>query len=367
MQTQTPARTPSHRKSAFFFGALLTIGLICGVAESVRADLGSMNARAWIDGTAGAKLNAALVLPWRDKLETIDASWRYRFLGQLGPQVQEGCPGWLFYADGIRPPVADAESIVARRIELMQQLAKQLEAAKVQLLVVTVPDKSRIESDALCGLSRPGAMTGRLPQWQQALQAGGVAHVDLTDPLQAAAAPFYRTDVHLNQNGAALAAQTVAAAALPLVGAKGDQRYTVESAAAEKQRIGDLLILAGLEHAPAQWRPAPDVEIPQKFQLAASGGLLDEGPAVQVLLAGSSNSRRSNFAEQLGQSLGQQVWNVSRDGGKFADALMLALQNQATWPKSLRLVIWEMSEMSLVQPLSEEELAALRKTAIAAS
>src|SRR5690606_14713139 len=134
----------------------------------------------------------------------------------LGPQVQEGCPGWLFYSDGIRPPVAGAEAVVSRRIELMRQLVRKLEAANVALLVVTVPDKSRIERNALCGIVRPAAMMERLPQWQQALQSAGVAHVDLTASLQqAVTAMFYRTDVHLNQSGAALAANAVGAAALP--------------------------------------------------------------------------------------------------------------------------------------------------------
>ncbi|VVE58534.1 cell morphology protein [Pandoraea iniqua] len=354
-----PTPPSSHRAAAFCFGLLMAIGLVYGVTQSVKAGHGDLGARAWLDGTAGKRLDTALALPYRETMETADAAWRYRVLGQLGTQVQQGCPGWLFYTDGVRAPVPDVQSVVNERIALMKRLTEQLRADNVKVLAVTVPDKSRVAANALCGLTRPATTVAQLPQWQQALDAAGVPHVDLTQVLQPMPDAFYRTDVHMNQDGAAMAAQAVAKAALPLVGRRGDLRYDVSLAPRREPRVGDLLVLAGLSKAPDGWRPAPDTYVPQTFALPASGGLLDEGPPVEVLLAGSSNSRRSNFAEQLGQSLGQPVWNVSRDGGKFADALMQAMQDREKWPKSLKLVIWEMSEMSLLQPLTAQETALL--------
>ena len=58
---------------------------------------------AWLDGSAGGALNRALRLPAQDTLNTWNASLRYRLLGDLGDQVAMGCPGWLFYRDGLRP------------------------------------------------------------------------------------------------------------------------------------------------------------------------------------------------------------------------------------------------------------------------
>jgi len=359
MTTHSSAPQVSHRKTALCFGLLMTVGLALGVHQADKAGLGESTTKAWLDGTVGTRLNTALTVPYRDRLETADAAWRYRLLGQLGAQVQQGCPGWLFYADGVRAPVADVRAVLAERIALMRKLAAQLRKAEVQILAVTVPDKSRIAVDALCGLTRPEATAARLPQWQQALDQAGVPHVDLVRALQPTSNVFYRTDVHMNQKGAAAAARAVAAAALPLVGQKGELRYDVTRANAPAPRVGDLLALAGLSEAPAGWRPAPDTYVPETFTLPSSGGLLDDGPPVTVLLAGSSNSRRSNFAEQVAQSLGQPVWNVSRDGGKFADALMQAMQDRKSWPKSVKLVIWEMSEMSLLQPLTAQEKAFL--------
>lgn len=338
---------------------MMVIGLIYGVYESAKAGLGDFAPKAWLDGTAGKRLDASLALPFRDTMETADAAWRYRVLGQLGTQVQQGCPGWLFYTDGVRAPVGDVRAVIDKRIALMRRLTAQLRADNVKVLVVTVPDKSRIAANALCGMTRPVGTVMGLAQWQQALDVAHVAHVDLAQVLQPMPDAFYRTDVHMNQTGAAVAAQAVAKAALPLVGEKGELRYDISRAPRAVPRVGDLLVLAGLAKAPDGWRPAPDSYVPETFTLPASGGLLDDGPPVEVLLAGSSNSRRSNFAEQLGQSLGQSVWNQSRDGGKFADALVQAMQERERWPKSLKLVIWEMSEMSLLQPLTEQEKALL--------
>lgn len=360
MTVPRPTTPGSHRRAALCFAALLTAGLLLGVQQSTRAGLGSLAPAQWLSGAAGTQLSATLRVPYRETLETADAAWRYRVFGQLGAQVRQGCPGWLFYTDGLRAPVPDAGAVMSARIALMRRLVARLRAEHVAVLAVTVPDKSRRETGALCGLSRPAETAAQLPRWQHALAEASVPQADLTSALASVPAPFYRTDVHLNQPGAAAAAQAVAAAALPLVGSRGALRYDVTRAAAATPRVGDLLTLAGLANAPAGWRPAPDRYVPEQFSQPASGGLLDTGPAVTVMLAGSSNSRRSNFAEQLGQSLGAPVWNVSRDGGKFADALMQSMEDRAQWPPTLKLVIWEMSEMSLVQPLSAQEKAALR-------
>ena len=87
----------------------------------------------------------------------------------------------------------------------------------MQVLVVAVPDKSRIEADHLCGQTVSLPMQGTLDAWQDALRAQNVPFVDLRQALQAAQAPrFFRTDVHMNATGAQAAARQVAEAALPL-------------------------------------------------------------------------------------------------------------------------------------------------------
>jgi arylsulfatase len=52
----------------------------------------------------------------------------------------------------------------------------------------------------------------------------------------------------------------VAASALPLLGGRGAQAFEVGAPGAAKPRMGDLIVLAGLEKAPPAWRPALDRE-----------------------------------------------------------------------------------------------------------
>ena len=57
--------------------------------------------------------------------------------------------------------------------------------------------------------------------------------------------------------------------------------------------------------------------------------------------------------------LGREIWNLSLDGGQFSGALLLALKQREQWPKSLKLVVWEFSEMALSLPLTDDERAVL--------
>ncbi|WP_323011437.1 alginate O-acetyltransferase AlgX-related protein [Castellaniella sp.] len=347
----------THKLVSLCFLSLILLGFVYGIYQIFSQQLIAKGIAPWLNGTAEKQLDDKLMLPGYEQFQTWDAAWRYRLLGQLGPQVQQGCPGWLFYTDGLRSPIVDPLQALKQRVLLMQSLAARLRTAGLELLVVAVPDKSRILYEKLCGLHRPPSTQAILHQWGQAVTAQHIPYVALVDVLATnPTGNYYRTDVHMTQTGAAQAARAVATLARPLVDGQGDTSYQITKATHPEQRVGDLLTLAGLADAPNGWRPPPDQYTPETFSLAdTGGGLLAEDSPIKVLLAGSSNSRRSNFAEQLSRDLGQPIWNLSRDGGKFADALSNALENQADWPKSLKLIIWEMSEMSLYAPLTEGE------------
>ena len=314
----------------------------------------------WADGEAGQAINQALRLPIQNEGDLVGAALRYRLLGDTGDQVALGCPDWLFYRDGLRPQPGAGAKVFTDRVRLMQHWSQQMRAKGVQLLVVVVPDKSRIEQAHTCGLRYSEPMRARYGQWQQAMAEAKVPSVDLLPVLSAQDVPvFFRTDVHMNRIGAQRAADVVTAAALPLLGGQGGQAFEVGPLGAPKPRMGDLIVLAGLEHVGPAWRPSLDQEPEQVIAPVRSGGLLDDTPPVEVLLLGSSNGRRSLFAERLGHGLGREVWNQSMDGGQFSGALLAAWPQQATWPPTLKLVIWEFSEMALSLPLTEGEQKAL--------
>jgi len=163
----------------------------------------------------------------------------------------------------------------------------------------------------------------------------------------------------MTQEGADAAADISAKAALPILGGKGTQKFTSSSGAEAVPRMGDLIVLAGLEHAPKGWRPELEQVVPEHIEPVRSGGLLDEGTSAQVILLGDSNGLRSEFAERLGRQLGGEVWNLSQDGGYFSGAMLAALDRQRTLPHSLKLVVWQFSELSLSLPLTPAEQRAL--------
>lgn len=360
----------AHRRVAWLVALLLALGFGGAlVSLTVHARNGSwgatgtaLNAQGWRDGSLGRQIDRAIDVPYAHALHRWQAAARYRLFGDLGPQVREGCPGWLFYADGLRAPVqpghepvvsADGgDPLLDTRIASMQRYAAALRDAGIRLVVVTVPDKARVESEALCGLRQDARIAERRARWDRALSANQVAHVDLLPALQHARPAFFRTDVHWNARGAQVAAQTVGATVLPLLGARGDTRFT-HSTAPVAQRVGDLLTLANLNDVSDAWRPAPDVVADETLHAQRSGGLLDDGPAAEVMLAGSSFSRRSAFAERLGEQLGREVWNVSLDDGQFDRALQAMWRERANWPRSVRVVIWEMSEDALSAPAQQ--------------
>jgi alginate O-acetyltransferase complex protein AlgJ len=353
----------AHRLTALVWVALLIAGFgwaLWSLAHA-RIDAQALRLGAWLDGSAGKALGKSLRLPGQDTVETANAAARYRLLGDLGDQTALGCPQWMFYRDGLRPQPGVGDSVLQARLRLMRYWTGELRRQHIGVLVVAVPDKSRIEAVHLCGQAASKPMQQRLDQWQDALRADGVPFVDLRPTLEGHTEPmFFRTDVHMNAAGARAAATAVAQAALPLLGnRKGTQDFTVGQPGAPKVRMGDLLVLSGLDGAPRGWRPDLERVQPQVIEPVRTGGLLDDTPPVEVLLAGSSNGRRSNFAPWLGIGLGREVWNLSMDGGQFSGALMAAFRERDQWPKSLKLVIWEFSENALSLPLTPDEQAVL--------
>ncbi|OAJ53296.1 alginate O-acetyltransferase AlgX-related protein [Paraburkholderia ginsengiterrae] len=358
----------AHRRIAWLVALLLGFGCVAALVSLVAQSQNgaSFDVHGWRDGSLGRGIDRAIDVPYARTLHRWQAAVRYRVFGDLGRQVREGCPGWLFYADGLSAPVQPGHDPVARadggdaltdtRIATLRRYTDALVGMGIRLLVVTVPDKARVESGSLCGLRQDARMTRRLNAWNRALSARGVAHVDLLPALQAARPVYFRTDVHWNARGAQAAAQVVGAAVLPMLGKRGETVFT-HTTAPPAPRVGDLLTLANLDQVSDAWRPAPDVVAAETLQATRSGGLLDDGPAADVLLAGSSFSRRSAFAERLGEQLGRELWNVSLDDGQFDRALQAIWRDRAAWPKSVRVVIWEMSEDALSMPADEASMA----------
>lgn len=345
-----------HRLLSWIVAAFLLLGFVATVFSVVRhaRDNGSFTWELWSTGQLGHEIDQAVDVPYTSSVQRAQAALDYRFFGYLGTQVKEGCPGWMFYADGLHPATAHADNgsdkIIAARIATAVNYAQEFKLQGIQLVVVTVPDKARVETQALCGLSQSEVMNRRLATWRQALQAMGITQIDLLAPLQQASPAFFKTDVHWNSSSAEAAAKAIAPTLLRSLGGRGTQDFSIEDSV-PSERVGDLLTLANLGQLSNAWQPVPDQVVEQKIAAIHGGGLLDDVAPPEVLLAGSSFSMRSNFAERLGMQLGREVWNVSVDDGRFDRALQAAWKQRASWQSSVRILIWEISDDALSLPI----------------
>ena len=133
--------------------------------------------------------------------------------------------------------------------------------------------------------------------------------------------------------------------------------------AAETDGPGDLLRLMSLDLIGDYWiklRPVIDHQhlahtVEEKG--ADAGGLLDEGPAVEVALIGSSYSVNANFAGYLEEQLKAPLVNAAEAGGGFARAAQKYLNGQTFKETKPKLVIWEIPERVVGQPLNDDDKA----------
>ncbi len=123
-----------------------------------------------------------------------------------------------------------------------------------------------------------------------------------------------------------------------------------------------------LDHVPdlpIPLRPPPDRERPattaETDPPAESGGLLDDAPAPEVALIGSSYSVNAQLpAARLEQALAAPVGQFAQEGGGFWRAARDYFRSEAFRETPPKLVVWEIPERVVNQPIGDEEAAFLR-------
>jgi alginate O-acetyltransferase complex protein AlgJ len=315
----------------------------------------------WAGRTAGAVNHImAHELPVDPVLRGAGGLLRWGVFGSGGPQARVGCDGWLYLTEELRP-WDQAEAAMAERAQGLVRLQRALAARGITLLVAITPDKARIHPEHLCGAPLSAQARGRHAAFTALFEAAGGTQVETLAPLLAARTGgdlWLRTDSHWNQRGAALVAQRIAAAARPLPLERPGHFSTLRSRPAPV--AGDLLRIMNLDMLPDPWRPAPDLVAPARTTAPeATGGLLDEAPAPQIVLLGSSYSLNGNFHGALQEALGAPVANFAQAGGGFAGSALRYFASPAWRENPPKLIIWEVLERALPQPLSAEERAFL--------
>lgn len=287
----------------------------------------------------------------------------WNLTGDLGPRVRAGCDDWLFLADELEIHPGREKS-AAFRAALAARLDSLLKKRDIKLLMVVVPDKTRIESAHLCGIHRPNIFEQRIAHWQDLLKTQGLETQNLTPVLASMSGErYYHTDTHWNEAGANAAAQAVATRlhTLEWAGSSGGDSATLDTHPVA--RPGDLIHLAGLDGLPAWLRPDTELTpVTRVAPVAAAGDdLFGDASLPTTALIGTSYSRNSNFVPFLEHHLGEQVANLAKDGGDFAGAAT-AYFNSATFRSTPpKVVIWEVPERVIEMPIKDVEHNWLRQ------
>lgn len=281
-------------------------------------------------------------------------------LGDTGTRVRRGCPGWLFLSDEMRIyPHArnNAEAHAAKVAAVRDWLA----ARNIRLLVLTVPDKSRIAADQLCGLPRAAQLAGRLDAWDGQLRQAGITTVNPVVALQAlGSGTFLRTDTHWSEQGAEAVAQRLGAAVLASGVAPSPPQSLQRLVLPAARRPGDLVRLAGLETLPERLQPEGERVAASNFEQRgeASAGsdddLFGDTQLPNVALIGTSFSRNSNFVPFLEQAIGAPVGNFAKDGGEFSGAAKAYFTSEAFRQTPPQLLIWEINERDVQKPFVDD-------------
>jgi alginate O-acetyltransferase complex protein AlgJ len=316
-----------------------------------------------LKGETAAAVNHAMAhnLPADPLFRATGGVIRWKLFGSAGPQVRAGCDDWLYLTEELRP-WPDAAAHQSARVDALKRAAARLAGQNIQLLVAVVPDKARVYAEELCGAPWSGQSQARYAGFVAELQAAGLRHLGLLPVLEEAkrtAPAFYRTDTHWSQHGAAAAAAALA----PMVrqmGIEPAERFRTTAAPEETEGPGDLLRLMSLDKVPDWLRPAPDRQhkdttVAEQPAEAGGGGLLDETPVPPVTLIGSSYSVNANFHGRLQEALGVTVANFATAGGGFFRAAADYFAGEAFRDTPPRLVVWEIPERVIGQPIEPAE------------
>ncbi|MDM0006629.1 cell division protein FtsQ [Variovorax sp. J22G73] len=315
------------------------------------------------DAAARRALTKELVTtPFTEALARWQRQANWLLLRDLGPEVKRGEDNWLFLDEELQLH-RDRAAHATARAEAVSAIARALADRHIALLVVVVPDKSRIEAAHLGTLRRPPQLDARVRDWTAKLGAANVAALDLSPVLAGASpSPFLHTDTHWNERGSWLAAHAVAQRLQELHALRGEPVPSVVVSKQVREVHGDLLHLAGIDGLPASLQPAPDTDTQSVVETRnESTDLFGTAAVPSTVLIGTSFSRRSNFVPFLQLASRALVADFAMDGGDFSGAARRYLAGEDFVKTPPRTIVWEVPERAIEAPIGEAEAQWLRQ------
>jgi len=377
--------TERDRKTSPFAGACFALFIVFGLFSTIYAtSFGKLNLfpngvfwSPFLKGDVSQAFALALAdAPVPSSAALIERGLSWVVAGDLGPRVRRGAPGWLFLGDELTVHDQPQNNAAQRKADVLK-VQKILSAKGIKLLVVVVPDKSRIEASQLGMLHRPARYRQRASQWVDELKLAGVEAFDLTDTLtafkQKHTAAFLKSDSHWTEQGAEAAAVAVSAEVQRLKIVAAPTQALVIDHRTERTRAGDLIRLAGVEWLSDSLQPQPDVLQETSFKVekrantalgsalapsasAQTDDLFGDADLPNVVVIGTSFSRTSNFVPFIEKELKAKVANLARSGGDFSGAMNAYLSSVAFKKTPPKLVIWENPERVLRQKIAKDSI-----------
>jgi alginate O-acetyltransferase complex protein AlgJ len=374
--------TERDRKASPLAGACFALFIVFGLFSTLYAtSFGKLNlfpkGIAWspfLQGDVSQAFALALAdAPVPSSAARIERGVSWVVAGDLGPRVRRGAPGWLFLGDELTVHDQPQRNATQRKVDVLK-VQKTLSQTGIKLLVVVVPDKTRIEASQLGMLHRPSRYAERATQWVTELNAAGVDALDLTDTLtafkQKHTAAFLRSDSHWTEQGAQAAAIAVSAEVQRLRITPSPVQTLVIDKRADSRRSGDLIRLAGVDWLSTNLQPEHDIAQETSFKVddqkkntlgssvasAATDDLFGDADLPNIVVIGTSYSRTSNFVSFIEKELNAKVANLARSGGDFSGAMNTYLSSVAFKKTPPKLVIWEIPERVLQQKASKDSI-----------
>jgi len=292
--------------------------------------------------------------------------FQWKYLADAGEKAVVGRDGWLFYRPSVRYLVESqttaAEGDLSDPLPAIRALRDELEARRIRLLVVPVPDKESIYPEKLAGRAEGAGVVvcERTRRLLDRLGESGIEYVDLFEVFRRArqtesrsdAGPLYLAqDSHWSPQGVRLATDAVARRALD--GGfidRGNRAYGEREVTV--RRLGDLV----------QMLRVPQIERSLQPESVACSRVVDAGDGTpyrdasdsEVLVLGDSFLRiyeqdepeSAGFLAHLARGLGRPLTSIVNDGGA-STLVRQALARRPTLLKNKKLVIWEFAEREI--------------------
>jgi alginate O-acetyltransferase complex protein AlgJ len=377
--------TDRDRKASPLAGACFALFIVIGLFSTLYAtSFGKLNlfpkGIAWspfLQGDVSQAFALALAdAPVPSSAARVERGVSWVVAGDLGPRVRRGAPGWLFLGDELTVHRQPQRNATQRKVDVLK-VQKTLSAKGIKLLVVVVPDKTRIEASQLGMLHRPSRYAQRANQWVTDLNSSGIDALDLTDTLaafkQKHTAAFLKSDSHWTEQGAQAAAIAVSAEVLRLKITPSPAQTLVIDKRIDSRRSGDLIRLAGVDWLPTGLQPEQDIAQETSFKAddrknnapgssaqsvasTSTDDLFGDTDLPNIVVIGTSYSRTSNFVAFIEKELNAKVANLARSGGDFSGAMNAYLSSVAFKKTPPKLVIWEIPERVLQQSASKDSI-----------